>query len=194
MSKVSVVIGFLVWAAVAVLGFWCLAAYETRPGSEADPPQAWPDRSRFSRDSERPTLLMFLHPHCPCSRASLEELAALLSANSDGLRALVVFCKPEGAPDSWEQSALWRQASGMKGIDVVCDLEDEERCRFGARTSGQVLVFDGRGRLSYSGGITRARGLAGANPGRAAVEAILRGQSPSCRSGPVFGCPLVDPE
>jgi hypothetical protein len=61
-------------------------------------------------------------------------------------------------------------------------------------TSGQVLVFDRRGRVSYSGGITRARGQTGANAGRAAVEAILRGGSPPYPSGPVFGCPLVDPE
>ena len=137
---------------------------------------------------------MFLHPHCPCSRASLEELGHLLSSNSDELRAFVIFCKPEGAPDGWEKTALWQQAAGMKGIDVSSDDQDQERRRFGARTSGQVLLFDRRGRLAYSGGITRARGQAGANPGRSAVEAILRGQPPSSRSGPVFGCPLVDPD
>ena len=194
MSKVKLLIGLLAWAAVAVLGFWGLARYETRPGCEADPPPDWPDRSRLSRDPDHPTLLMFLHPHCPCSRASLEELAVLLPASSYGLRAFVVFCKPAGAPDGWEKTALWQQAVGMKGIDVSWDDQDEERRRFGARTSGQVLLFDRRGRLAYSGGITRARGQAGANPGRSAVEAILRGQTPSSRSGPVFGCPLVDPE
>jgi hypothetical protein len=194
MSKVTLFIGLPAWAAAAVLGFWGLAVYETRPGCEADPPSAWPDRSRFHRDSECPTLLMFLHPHCPCSRASLEELAALLSANSDGLRTFVVFCKPEGVPDGWAKSALWRQAADMESVDVSCDDRDEERRRFGARTSGQVLLFERGGRLAYSGGIIRARGQAGANPGRSAVEAILGGQSPSCRLGPVFGCPLVDPE
>ena len=137
---------------------------------------------------------MFLHPHCPCSGASLEELAVLLSANSHGLRTFVVFCKPDGTPDGWEKTALWQQAVGMKGIDVCWDNQDEERHRFGARTSGQVLLFDQRGHLAYSGGITRARGQVGANPGRSAVEAILRGQSPPSGSGPVFGCPLVDPE
>jgi hypothetical protein len=124
----------------------------------------------------------------------LEELAAMLPANSDGLRAYVVFCKPDGAPDGWAKTALWQQAVGMKGIAVSCDDQDEERRRFGALTSGQVFLFDRRGRLAYSGGITRSRGQAGANPGRSAVEAILRGEPPSSRSGPVFGCPLVDPE
>jgi hypothetical protein len=194
MSHVRLMIGLLTWAAVAVLGFWCLARYETRPGREAIPPPDWPDRSQLRRHPDGPTLLMFLHPHCPCSRASLEELAVLLAANSDRLRAFVVFCKPDGAPDGWEKTALWEQAAGMKGIDVCCDEQDEERRRFGARTSGQVLLFDRQGRLSYSGGITGARGQAGANPGRWAVEVILRGQSPPCRWGPVFGCPLVDPE
>jgi hypothetical protein len=194
MARVRLLIGLLAWAAVAVLGFWGLALYETRPGTEADPPPDWPDRSRLPRDPDRATLLMFLHPHCPCSHASLEELAELLPASSYGPRALVVFCKPDGAPDGWEKTELWRRAAGIKGVDVFCDHQDEERRRFGARTSGQVLLFDRRGRLSYSGGITGARGQVGANPGRSAVEAILRGQPPPSRWGPVFGCPLVDPE
>jgi hypothetical protein len=194
MSKLRFLIGLSAWAAVAVLGFWSLALYETRPGREAEPPPDWPDRCRLRRDSDRPTLLMFLHPHCPCSRASLEELGVLLHANSDGLLAFVVFCKPDGVPDGWERTALWQQAAGMKGIDVSWDTQDEERRRFGAQTSGQVFLFDRRGCLSYSGGITPARGQTGANPGRSAVEAVLRGQPPPSRSGPVFGCPLVDPE
>ena len=194
MSKAMLSIGLLAWAAVTFLGFWGLALYETRPGFEADPPSDWPERSRFGHDPGCPTLLLFLHPHCPCSRASLEELAALLPANSDVVRTFVVFCKPDEAPDGWQNSALWQRAAGIKGIDVSWDFHDEERRRFGARTSGQVFVFDRQGRLSYSGGITRARGQAGANPGRSAVEAILRGQSPLSRSGPVFGCPLVDPQ
>jgi hypothetical protein len=123
----------------------------------------------------------------------LDELSILLPANSYELRTFVVFCKPKGVADGWEKTALWWQAAGMKGFDVSCDDQDEERRRFGARTSGQVLLFDRRGRLAYSGGITRARGQAGANPGRSAIEAILRGQSPATRSGPVFGCPLIDP-
>src|SRR5262249_1932415 len=79
MSNVKFMIGLLAWAAVAVLGFWSLALYETRPGCAADPPPDWPDRSRLRCDPDRPTLLMFLHPHCPCSRASLEELTVLLA-------------------------------------------------------------------------------------------------------------------
>ena len=190
----KLMIGVLVWVVVAVLGFWSLALYENRPGSGANPPSEWPDRSLFSRVSDGPTLLMFLHPHCPCSRASLEELGHVLSASPDDLRVFVVFCKPDGAPDGWEKSTLWQQAAAMKGINVSWDERDEERRRFDARTSGQVLLFDRHGRLAYSGGITGARGQAGDNPGRAAVEAILRGQPPSSRSGPVFGCPLVDPQ
>jgi hypothetical protein len=194
MTKVKFLFGLLAWAAVAVLGFWCLAVYESRPGRAADPPTDWPDRSRLSRDAENPTLLMFLHPHCPCSRASLEELTALLSANSYGLRVFVIFCKPDGAREGWEKSSLWQQAAGIKGIDISWDDQDQERRRFSARTSGQVLLFDRQGHLTYSGGITGGRGQTGDNPGRWAVEAILRGQSPSSHSEPVFGCSLVDPE
>jgi hypothetical protein len=194
MPKMRSLIGLSACIAAVALGFWGLALYETRPGGGAAAPPGWPDRSRLTRDPDRPTLVMFLHPHCPCSRASLEELAGLHSTNAHDLRTFVVFCKPNGVPEGWEKTALWQQAIGMKGIDVFGDDRGEQRQLFGVQTSGQVLLFDREGRLRYSGGITRARGRAGANPGRSAIEAIVRGGSPSIRSGPVFGCPLVDPQ
>jgi hypothetical protein len=43
----------------------------------------------------------------------------------------------------------------------------------------------------FSGGITDARGHAGDNDGRDAVEAYLTGGVPGCTQTPVFGCPIA---
>jgi hypothetical protein len=193
MSRLKFVLG-ATWASAIALGFAGLAVYESRPGAAAAAPWEWPARTRLTRDPDRWTLVMFLHPRCPCSQASLQELAELLSGNPAQVRTILLCCKPPGVPDGWEQGETWRQAVSMKHVTVQIDENDEERSHFGVQTSGHVLLYDPSGRLRYDGGITRARGHVGANVGRAAVEALLRGETPPVDSGPVFGCPLVGPE
>ncbi len=194
MPRAKVLVGLAAWLAAVGMGFWGLALYETRPGTEATAPQAWPARSGLARDPDRPTLVLFLHPHCPCSRASLGELEEVLHRHPEDLRTFVLVCKPSGVPQGWDQSATREQAAALRGVRLRVDDEDRERLLFGAQTSGQVLLFDRTGCLRYSGGITPARGRQGDNPGRAAVEALLRGETPAAARGPVFGCPLTDPE
>jgi hypothetical protein len=194
MPRVKVLVGLAAWLGVVGLGFWGLALYETRPGTEAAAPPSWPAQSGLALDPDRPTLMLFLHPHCPCSRASLNELEGLLQRHPQDLRTYVLVCKPPGVPEGWEQSATWQQAVALPGVRLQADDRDRERRLFGAETSGQVLLFDRTGRLRYSGGITPARGREGDNPGRAAVEALLRGETAAVSQGPVFGCPLTDPE
>jgi hypothetical protein len=180
------------WLAVVGAGFGWLAVYESRPGAAADGPRDWPADSRLAREPGRWTLVLFLHPRCPCSKATLEELAELTPRFADRLRTYAVFCKPEGTPEGWEQTAMWRQAASIGGVTACSDEGDAERRRFGARTSGQVFLYDGKdGRLRSCGGITRARGMAGPNAGRRAVESLLSGR-PAAAEGPVYGCPLVD--
>jgi hypothetical protein len=194
MPRAKVLAGLAAWLGVVGAGFWVLARYETSPGTGATAPQTWPAQSGLPRDPGRSTLVLFLHPHCPCSRASLDELQDLLHHHAGDLRAFVLVCKPPGVAEGWEQSATWRQAGALRGARLLTDDQDRERLLFGARTSGQVLLFDGTGRLRYSGGITPARGRQGDNPGRAAALALLRGETCPASRGPVFGCPLADPE
>jgi hypothetical protein len=193
MSRVKFVLG-AAWTAAIIMGFAALAVYEARPGAKAAAPREWPTRTRLTRDPDRWTLVMFLHPRCPCSQASLQELDELLADNPSRVRTFILCCTPPGAPDGWERAKTWRQAVSMKQVTVHIDENDDERRYFGVQTSGHVLLYDPNGRLRYDGGITRARGHVGGNVGRAAVEALLRGEASPVNSGPVFGCPLVGPE
>ena len=183
------------WLAVVGAGFCWLAIHESRPGAAAYGPLVWPADSRLVRDPGRWTLVLFLHPHCQCSKATLDELLNAIPPYAGRVRTYVIFCKPDGTPDGWEKTATWHRAASIGDVTVYTDENDVERRRFGALTSGQVFLYDSHdGRLCYCGGITRARGVAGQNPGRQAIESLLSGQPAAIYEGPVFGCPLVDPE
>ena len=87
---------------------------------------------------------------------------------------------------------------GEPGKDI-CELrhllvlEGREAARFGAATSGQTFLYDARGGLLFSGGITGARAHAGDNAGRSAVVTLLNGTGgPAAPRTSVFGCPLFD--
>ncbi|HXT69595.1 MAG TPA: hypothetical protein VN700_07560 [Vicinamibacterales bacterium] len=183
----------VLWLGVVAVGLAALMDYDNRPGNPAHAPLQWPAGSRLSRTNEAPTLVMLAHPRCDCTRASLGELAELLAQAQRKPRVLVVFIKPGRVGPAWEQSELWRIASGIPGVTVVRDDEGIEARRFGVETSGQTLLYDVGGRLLFSGGATGSRGKPGNNVGRATLLALLNGEPPPTNSTPVFGCPLFGP-
>jgi hypothetical protein len=180
------------WLATSALGFAVLMRYETRPGKAADAPAVWPTHSRLPRVPDGWTLLVFLHPHCPCSFATLNELTTLEGQAPQSLHIVLVFCRPEGVPVDWEKSSLWTQAAAMAQVYRHSDDGDRERQRFGAAVSGQVLLYDSSGHLRFVGGITRGRGQQGENLGRTTIVSILQGKAATGPISPVFGCPLAD--
>jgi hypothetical protein len=167
--------------------------YQYGAGSPARPPAHWPSDTRLERVPDRPTLVMLLHPQCPCSRASIGELARLMARLEGRLTARLLFLKPAGTPDGWEDTDLWQSAAVIPGVTVLADADGAEARRFGALTSGQVVVYDAGGRLLWNGGITPSRGHAGDNEGRDTIVALLAGERMEARPTPVFGCSLVTP-
>ena len=70
-----------VWAVAVVFGMYGLVRYQMTPAAVASiAPAQWPAGVSFSHSSERSTLIMTLHPQCPCSRASLHELAEMIGS------------------------------------------------------------------------------------------------------------------
>lgn len=182
-----------VWLLAASAGLLWLARYESTPGVAASAPQRWPDASRIERVPSRPTLVMFAHPHCPCTRASIDELARLMTqVQGVAVDAYVVVLKPDGLGDEWDRTDLWRSAAAIPGVQVMDDDGGREGERFGAATSGQTLLYDAAGRLVFSGGITAARGHEGDNDGRSALVALLTTGVAAQADTAVFGCPLRD--
>jgi hypothetical protein len=183
----------VLWLAMVGGGMWALAAYEQAPGRGAAGAARWPAGSRLAAPSARPVLLIFAHPRCSCTEATLDDLERLMPHCQGRMDVLVVFVRPPGMPEGWERAALWRRAAAIPGVNVASDVNGAEAVRFGAATSGQTFLFSAAGELLFKGGLTAARGHAGDNDGCDAVAAIIDGQAPATRLTPVFGCGLLGP-
>jgi hypothetical protein len=71
------------------------------------------------------------------------------------------------------------------------DVGGAEASRFGARTSGYVLLYDASGKLTFQGGITGSRGHAGENIGRRTLQRILDAEPGPMHEHAVYGCALL---
>jgi hypothetical protein len=169
-----------------------LWAYETGPGQAATAPAAWPSGSRIPAPLDRPTLVLFVHPQCSCSYATINELDRLQARVRDRARTYIVMLAPFGARQDWVQSPLYTAAASIEGVTMIDDARGDEARRFGAATSGQALLYDETGRLRFSGGITGSRGHEGDNAGRSTLEALLMTQHAERDSTFVFGCALFE--
>lgn len=176
--------------AVAVGGMAGLWAYAMHPGVAGSPPERWPRASALILSRTQLTLVMFVHPKCACTRASLGELAIVMAHAGGRLRSDLVFERPAaGLPNQWEHTDLWTSAAQIPGVALSTD-DGGEAARFDSATSGQIAIYDRGGHLRFSGGITAARGHWGDNAGVFEVEQLLRGDRSRLSSTPVFGCPL----
>lgn len=177
----SAIVGASVLAIVTVAN--ALWTYETTPGDSGEAAVVWPSDALLVADEHLPTLVMMIHPRCPCTAASLAELTEILDARPE-LRVYVV-ARAHGPED--RSSPLVERARAIRGATVVLD-DGTIAASFGPLTSGHVLLYDA-GRLVFSGGITLARGEVGDNPGRRALEAALDHTNVGATT-PIFGCPL----
>jgi hypothetical protein len=184
------------WAVGVAIGGWKLWGFDATAGTPAKAQAMWPAEAQLARRAALPALVLLVHPHCPCSRATIGELARLTADGHGKLTATVVMLRPADSAEGWEQTDLWRSAAAIPGVTVVPDVEGRESKRFGAATSGQTLLYAADGRLLFNGGITESRGHSGDNAGRSAILALVLDpkSAPSGRvlSTPVYGCPLFD--
>jgi hypothetical protein len=177
------------WALLVGASLIALFEYKGRPGSDGHPSVAWPEAAGLERATDRPTLLMFIHPECPCTRASIEELALIVDRSDVRARALVVVMTSEAAAAPVSTATVDR-ARMLPGVEVVFDPGGVEAARFGAETSGHVLVFSPNGERLYTGGVTGSRGHQGDNFGRAQVLALLTTGAKGAAAAHVYGCAL----
>jgi len=189
MKKQAVtVVSLALWISLVGYGMAVLFQYANTPGQPAKPPAGWPASAPVRPGKGRATLLMFAHPNCPCSKASIGELALIMA--QEKLDAYVFFYLPIHEASTWARTDLWHTASSVPGVRVAEDREGALAGRFGGFTSGQTLLYNPAGQLLFNGGITRARGHAGDNNGRSAIVKLLRGETSDQNVTPVFGCSL----
>ncbi len=189
---IKIVIG--AWAALTVAGLGLLLNYKETPGEAAVAPSSWPSASTLPRTEDRFTLVMIVHPRCPCSRASVGELGRLMTRVGSQVRTYVLMVVPDGVDDSWEHSDLASSAGAIDGVEVRIDRSGREASLFGAATSGQTYLYSRTGELLFSGGITPSRGHYGDNLGSAEIERLALGgehvAGAAAVKSNVFGCEL----
>lgn len=180
------IVAVLLWIAAVSAGFFWLGQFGGAPGRAAQAPQ-------HVQATARPRLILLAHPMCPCTRASLHELgriAARLGKRAADVDLDVLFLHLPDAPDAWRTSPSVTLAHEIPGVHVRIDETGAETQRWGAYTSGQVLVFSPEGTLRFAGGITPGRGHEGDSAGSQAVLAALTGAPVSLATTAVFGCGL----
>ncbi|MEQ1904555.1 MAG: hypothetical protein ABL888_10245 [Pirellulaceae bacterium] len=173
------------WAVGVIVGFNVQWAYCSKPGPVVTAPAVWPFvfATGFAQQPRRPTLVMFAHPRCPCTRASMQELDKLVAQAPGKIDVQVLFYKPSMEPPSWAETDLLRSARRIPGARVFVDEDNMIAQQFAIATSGQVFLFGRDGDLLFSGGITA---------GRSAILSLLRGEAHNRLATPVFGCPLCE--
>jgi hypothetical protein len=171
-------------------GFWQTFRFDTTPGRPADAKSDWPGASRFPRSTTLPTLVMVIHPNCPCSRASLAELGVLMERAGSRVACDVVFVPPPDFTGDWSSNEYWKAAAAIAGVQPVVDAHDESATLFHANTSGQVFLYDAAGTLRFHGGITGSRGHEGDNDGLSIIETYVMTGKVDHTTTPVFGCAL----
>lgn len=175
------------WLLALAAGFGYFLRYESTAGRAAKA-TAWPAQRVLGLDESGPTLVLFAHPECPCTRASLRTLSETMGRSDGRARLYVVVVGSPGLDEELSHSEIATLAREVPGASVVFDHHGETAKRFGAATSGQLFAFSPEGQTLYRGGVTLTRGHEGPSPGSDAVAAILEGRTPQIASAPVYGC------
>lgn len=183
----------VLWALAVGLGLRTMLNYEDGPSESASAPAVWPQASSIPQIPGLPTIVVFAHPRCPCSNATIGELSILMTRLQGKVAAVVLFIRPKNLPEGWEVTDLWRHSEEIPGVRVLADPGGVEAARFGAEASGQTMLYDVNQRLRFSGGITASRGHSGDNAGRSAIVSLVTTGTAQVTQTSVYGCSLHDP-
>lgn len=187
-----------IWLVAIAFGMHILMTHETEPGQRQSTIVRI-DKAEFlnipSTQTKPYLLIMFAHPHCVCTKASLSELGWLAEHCKPQLQPIVMMVKPDGAPEDWVEAENWKLAKSLSDVSVQIDENAQWAKKFGALTSGHTFLIDQDGNVLFSGGVTQARGVEGENDGRRAIYTMVtEKKSLSAQPRPVetkvFGCLL----
>lgn len=180
---------FAIWITLVGSGFLGLFLYESIPSPEFT--LACTQAPEFSL---APQLMVFVSKDCPCSVATIESIDHLVSQSHwEGTLRIVMI---EGNTDASNPLSPFEFPQRIEDLvrsipraSIQVD-SGELADRYGILASGHVLYFNSQGDLEFSGGVTPARGHAGASRGRMVLESLLKGDNRPLDTAPVFGCPL----
>ena len=175
-----------------VCGMQMLIRFDETAGWRSKAAERWPEESMIHRPFDSPGLVLFAHPFCSCTEATIEELERILARRREAqLPSITVVLAPVKKRLPQGSGRIVYRAERLPGAKVIWDEGGREAQRFGSHTSGEVFLYDRRGKLIFHGGITGSRGHAGDNYGAEQVLTALTSGRLSHSSSPVFGCALA---
>ena len=178
------------WLLLVAAGFVALATYQYQAGEGSEQDTAWAESPLIRHDATQCQLLVFLHPRCACSLATLNELARIQAACKDRLAIQVVIYFPDGAAADWLQSPNVKLAQQIPDAQWTLDPNGVSARAFGVKTSGHSILLSPSGDLVFSGGITPSRAHEGDNLGRQAIERYVCLGEKTVDHSNVYGCPI----
>lgn len=185
-------IAFVAWAALITFGTASLIIDSSKTGLSGTAPWHFPESETGIHQGPNPVLLVFLHPHCPCSRSILEQIQTILDSHPGKVDCRIYVVVPPQAMEGWENGTLVNQLKAFEKATVEIDRNGIIASQFSANTSGQVLLYRSDGVLAFSGGITAPQSHVGQCPGLLALVARLQNDELPHLQSPVFGCPLFN--
>jgi hypothetical protein len=172
-----------------IYGFHELMLYSGSPGKSSTILGAWPSSSKLSRP-KHDHIVMFIHPGCSCSKASVSELSRLMSKASD-LTVQVVVMKSAKLEKLFDKNPLIEAVKKIPRTKIIYDQDGIEANLFHAETSGLTNLYNKKAELVFTGGLTMARGHEGGSEGKDAILSYLQGQQAK-KSSLVFGCNIFN--
>jgi hypothetical protein len=207
-------------AMFVAVGWYQMFRFSSTPGKQFAAPARWPSDVVVSggstsdprdlgdlADSGDPLLLAFVHPQCSCTHATLEELDQILDSSPATVRvALVVYqskvvdpmvvnrgageAPKQGSDAPGRQRASFPTGLLHRPFRTILDTDGVIARRFGAATSGEIVLYSGDGRLLFQGGITAERAHVGASTGGDSLRNALTTGVEQGKQSSVFGCPI----
>ncbi len=175
------------WLAGCIAGVVALTSYSNTASPVAAAPKQLSSRAAGGKQN---TLLLFLHPACPCSKASVRQLERIMAQCRGRLVVRAYFLRPETRDDAWVRTELWKSAERIPGVTALVDPGGMTARLFHVHTSGHALLYARDNALRFSGGLTAGRGHEGDNRGSTAVIRHVQGDRRAVAQAPVFGCRL----
>lgn len=187
---VLVVTGLSIWGIVTCFFLWKLLGYQTSPGQYGEPPKKWPVTTPLQLASDRHTLVMFVHPKCTCTRASIGEFSTILAKGKHRVSGILVISHPPSLPDDWIETDLLSSARAIPGVTIFIDTDQRQTAMFKIKTSGNVVLYNQHGDLEFNGGITASRSHYGDSKGKLTIMSYFLKEKVDVHDTLVFGCSL----
>jgi len=179
------------------LGWYQLFTFSSTPGAQLAAPAHWPREIPLPSASQVSLLLVFIHPRCSCTPATLQQLGQILSSTHTTVPAavqiaLVVYRSQTVNPDTYP--ATFEPAKFLHTpAQILPDPNGLLARRFGAATSGEIVLYAADGHLLFQGGITPMRSQTGRSAGAEALRNALATGATQRKAASVFGCPIFFP-